>query len=70
MRSSNEDDYLQLDISKAKRELIWTPQYNFSVALKETVDWYKTYYSGKTNVVKKTEEPIEKYFSNYGKYWQ
>jgi len=70
MRSSNEANYLQLDISKAKRELKWTPRYNFSVALKETVDWYKTYYSGKTNVVKKTVEQIEKYFSNYGEYWQ
>ena len=71
MRSSNEAHYLQLDISKAKKELKWTLQYNFSVALKETVDWYKTtYYSGKTKVVKKTEERIEKYFSNYGEYWQ
>ena len=66
LQSCNEADYLQLDISKAKRELKWTPQYNFNVALKETVDWYKAYYSVRSSVGKKTEEQIEKYFSNLG----
>jgi CDP-glucose 4,6-dehydratase len=66
LQSYNEADYLQLDISKAKRELKWTPQYNFNVALKETVDWYKAYYSVRSSVGKKTEEQIEKYFSNLG----
>ena len=65
-QSYNEADCLQLDISKAKRELKWTPQFNFNLALKETVDWYKAYYSGRTGVGKKTEEQIEKYFSNLG----
>ena len=63
LQSYNEADYLQLDISKAKRELKWTPQYNFNVALKETVDWYKAYYSVPISVEKKTEEQIEKYGS-------
>ena len=66
LQSYNEADYLQLDISKAKRELKWTPQYNFNVALKKTVDWYKAYYSVRSSVGKKTEEQIEKYFSNLG----
>ena len=66
LQSYNEADYLQLDISKAKRELKWAPQYNFNVALKETVDWYKAYYSVRSSVGKKTEEQIEKYFSNLG----
>ena len=65
-QSYNEADYLQLDISKAKRELKWTPRYNFNVALKEAVDWYKAYYTVATSVGKKTEEQIEKYFSNLG----
>ena len=64
LQSPNEANYLQLDISKAKRQLKWTPQYNLNVALKETVDWYKAYYSVQTSVGKKTEEQIEKYFSN------
>ena len=66
MLSYNEADYLQLDISKAKRELKWTPRYNFNVSLKEAVDWYKAYYSIPTSVGEKTEEQIEKYFSNLG----
>jgi CDP-glucose 4,6-dehydratase len=65
MKSYNEADYLQLDISKAKRMLKWTPQYNFNTALKETVDWYKRYYGAEINMKKKTEEQIEKYFSNF-----
>ena len=65
MQSYNEANYLQLDISKAKRELKWTPRYNFSVALKETVDWYKEYYRNPTTIEKKTEEQIEKFFSNF-----
>ena len=65
MKSYNEADYLQLDISKARRELKWTPRYNFNAALKETVDWYKRYYSAETNMKKKTDEQIEKYFSNF-----
>ena len=64
MKSYNEADYLQLDISKAKRVLKWTPRYNFNVALKETVDWYKEYYSAETDMKEKTEEQINKYFSN------
>ena len=66
MQSYNEADYLQLDISKAKRELKWMPRYDSTVALRETVDWYKGYYSGETSMGEKTEEQIEKYFSNFG----
>ena len=64
MRSFNEANYLQLDISKAKRKLNWTPRYSFSVALNETVDWYREYYRNPDNMDKKTREQIEKYFSN------
>ena len=59
-----EANYLQLDISKAKRELNWTPRYNFGVALSETVDWYKEYYRNPATIAKKTGEQIEEYFSN------
>ena len=65
LQSYNEADYLQLDISKAKRELKWTPRYNFSVALEETVGWYKEYYRNPTTMGKKTEEQIENFFLNF-----
>ena len=66
MQSYREANYLQLDISKAKKELKWTPQYNFNAALKETVEWYKEYYGGETDMGKKTEEQIKKYYTNLG----
>lgn len=47
---SNEPQYkeskvLQLDCSKAKDILGWTPKLNFSQIIDLTVDWYKAYYS-------------------------
>jgi CDP-glucose 4,6-dehydratase len=60
-----EANYLQLDISKAKRKLNWTPRYNFNAALKETVDWYKEYYRNPAAIDKKTREQIEKYYSTF-----
>ncbi|MFG1415194.1 MAG: CDP-glucose 4,6-dehydratase [Thermoplasmataceae archaeon] len=64
VQNYKEANYLQLDISKAKRELNWTPRYNFGIALNETVDWYKEYYRNRAKMDKKTGEQIEKYFSN------
>ena len=59
-----EATYLRLDISKAKSKLKWIPQYNFGAAISETVNWYKDYYANPAKICKKTEEQIEKYFSN------
>jgi CDP-glucose 4,6-dehydratase len=64
MQSYMEANYLQLDVSKAKKKLNWTPRYNFGVALKETVAWYKEYYRNPAFMDKKTGEQIEEYFSN------
>ncbi len=62
LQNHNEANYLQLDISKAKRELKWAPRYNFCEAIRETVDWYKFYYkSGSINRI--TENQIQEYFS-------
>ena len=63
MKSYNEDEYLQLDISKAKNKLGWMPRYDFNVALKETIEWYKIYYAGESNMGEKTEEQIKKFGS-------
>ncbi len=62
VQSFKEANYLQLDISKAKRKLNWTPRYNLSFALKETVSWYKEYYGSLGTLESKTKEQIEKYF--------
>ncbi|MCL4480055.1 MAG: CDP-glucose 4,6-dehydratase [Candidatus Thermoplasmatota archaeon] len=57
-----EANYLQLDISKAKREMRWTPRFDFLEALKFTVDWYKEYYRNQKTIGKKTNEQINDYF--------
>ncbi len=41
-----EATYLQLDISKVKKELNWFPRYDFEKSVKDSVEWYKGYYSG------------------------
>jgi CDP-glucose 4,6-dehydratase len=63
MQTYDEANYLQLDISKAKRELKWMPRYNFDRSIKESVEWYKSFYSDGKSVKKKTEEQINRYFS-------
>ena len=60
---NEEANYLQLDINKAKRELKWMPRYDFKTAVKQSVEWYKSFYTDRSNVRKKTEEQINKYFS-------
>jgi CDP-glucose 4,6-dehydratase len=56
-----ESKYLSLDISKAKGELKWFPKYNISVALKETVDWYKLYYNNYPKIENLTYKQITSY---------
>ena len=63
-KNYKEADYLQLDISKAKKELGWTPRYDFEKTLIETVGWYKAYYSKSIYMDKITEKQIEDYSSN------
>lgn len=63
LQNYKEAGYLQLDISKAKRELKWNPRYDISEALKETVEWYKEYYRNPYAIAKKTEEQIDKFAS-------
>ena len=63
LQNYKEAGYLQLDISKAKRELKWNPRYDISEALKETVEWYKEYYRNPYAIAKKTEEQIVKFAS-------
>ena len=62
---AKEADYLQLDISKAKQELGWSPVYDMESRVKETVEWYQTYYS-KGDVEKTTLNQITSYYTNKG----
>lgn len=54
---------LKLDISKARINLKWKPQYDVYKAVNETINWYKNYYAGSYDMKKYTEEQIENYFN-------
>jgi len=59
--TKKEARFLNLDISKAKRELGWFPKYDIDKALELTVEWYKDFY-GSGNVNELTHNQIENYY--------
>lgn len=59
----HEAGLLKLDISLAKAQLGWKPGMNAREALELTLQWYKTYYQDKGNIVNLTEQQIEYFFS-------
>ena len=52
---------LQLDISKSKKFLKWSPTYNIKHSVKLSVDWYKKVLVNKEDPVKVTQDQIKKY---------
>ena len=68
VQNYEEANYLQLDISKAKRKLNWTPQYNFNAALNETVDWYKEFLNSQIDINDVTEQQILDYLELRNRY--
>jgi len=59
--AKKEAHFLSLDISKAKRELGLFPRYDINKALKETVEWYKTYYNDYSKIEGMTDKQIKSY---------
>lgn len=59
----HEANLLMLDIDKAKRELGWQPKYCATESIKNTVDWYKKFYSCDDNMLEFSIEQIEEYFN-------
>lgn len=59
----HEAGLLMLNIEKAKDVLGWEPTYTADVAIKETVDWYKHFYSKDTDMYKFTMNQIETFES-------
>jgi len=56
-----EANFLSLDISKANRELGFFPRYDINKALKETVEWYKTYYNDNSKIEGMTNKQVKSY---------
>ncbi|MEI7474778.1 MAG: CDP-glucose 4,6-dehydratase [bacterium] len=59
----HEANLLKLDISKAMTYLDWKPVYKADEAIKETVDWYKEFYSGNNDLENYTYNQIKNYVS-------
>ncbi len=57
----HEAGLLMLNIEKAEKVLGWTPTYNADDAIKNTVDWYKKFYSNQENMLNFTIKQIEEY---------
>ena len=55
----HEAQVLQLDAALARTELQWQPRWNLRKALKETVDWYKKFYTKQTPAQKLCMDQIE-----------
>lgn len=60
-QSFKESSYLQIDISKAKRDLNWKPCLDFDKTVKKTVEWYKIFMNNQTDLNKITEKQINEY---------
>jgi len=60
-KSLKEADFLKLDITKATEQLEWQPVYNINKALEQTIDWYKIFYSGNTDMFEYTKNQISEY---------
>lgn len=58
----HEAKYLKLDSSKARALIGWNPRLNLDQTLEWTLEWY-SHWMNKGDVVEKTHQQIEKYFS-------
>ena len=58
-----EQENLQLNINKAKRELNWYPTYNIRESVRHTVDWYFKVLEKKESPVKVTNDQIRNYMN-------
>ena len=57
----HEANLLMLNIEKAKKVLGWEPTYTADIAISETVDWYKHFYSEDCDMYEFTMIQIKKY---------
>ena len=60
-KSLKEATYLQIDISKANKELGWKPCYDFDKTVKTAVEWYRAYLEGSKDLDEITKKQINEY---------
>jgi len=57
----HEASYLKLDCSQVRTKVGWRPQWGLNLSLKNTVDWYKTFYNKKEDIFDLTTKQIKTY---------
>jgi CDP-glucose 4,6-dehydratase len=60
-KEPHEANFLRLDSTKANNILKWKPVYSIEDTIKNTIDWYKKYYSKSENMNQVTLEKISSY---------
>ncbi|MHB1830406.1 MAG: CDP-glucose 4,6-dehydratase [Candidatus Micrarchaeaceae archaeon] len=60
-----EEEILKLSSKKAYKMLSWKQRENINDTIKETIEWYKAYYSKRIDMLDFTNRQLEKYFSLY-----
>jgi CDP-glucose 4,6-dehydratase len=60
----HEAGLLKLDISKATTEIGWKPKWDAAEAVRQTIHWYKTFYSSRETIRSFTEAQINHYLNN------
>jgi CDP-glucose 4,6-dehydratase len=60
----HEAGYLMLDTAKSMMRLGWKPVYEIDVAIQKTVEWYKEYYAGKTEMYDFSLKQVETYMKD------
>ena len=59
----HEATFLKLECSKARSKLAWSPQYDITRAINETIAWYKNFKIGKQNIKNFTLAQIDSFLS-------
>ena len=62
----NEANELQLDVTKAQKELGWSPTWNIKKAISKIIDWQNAYKSDKKDIYNICQFQIESYINDIG----
>ena len=59
----HEATLLHLNSDKAMSQLLWKPKLDYKRALELTIEWYRTYYSGREDMILFTQNQLKEYAS-------
>jgi len=66
-KQPHEAHCLKLDIAKSVAKLGWNPVYTIDEAVRQTVEWYRHYYAGDTDMYRLSRDQIAGYLKRSGK---